>query len=234
MLKKWQEVGLARAQIKIRDVKDGILVLPDRRYRVLLKTSAVNFGLKGESEQEGLIQNFQKVLNSISSPIQILVRTRKMDVERYLERLKQQEKDEPEPVYQQQIRRYRDFIRQKIEKSRILSRRFYVIIPYDAQTQQEEIEITMRQHPPRNVHEFSQQQRLTEEDTVFEAAKRKLEALSVHWGKELWDLGIRAERLTTEEILELFYTCFNPGEAIGKTLKQRLQDEEVSAKLKVN
>lgn len=234
MLKKWQELGLARAQIKIRNIKDGVLVLSDRRYRVILKTSAVNFGLKGEAEQDALISAFERVLNGISHPIQILIRTRKMDVERYLQRLKRQEENEPESVYKEQLKLYQEFIRQKVEKSRILSRRFYVVIPFDAQIQQEELVIASKQQTaPATREEYMATREMDDEEIELKLAKQQLEILSSNLIEQLRRLRIRAEMLDTDALFELFYTCFNPGEAIGKTLKRKVKDSEVSIRLKI-
>lgn len=235
MLKKWQELGLARAQIKIRNIKDGVLVLSDRRYRVILKTSAVNFGLKGEAEQDALISAFERVLNGISHPIQILIRTRKMDVERYLQRLKRQEENEPESVYKEQLKLYQEFIRQKVEKSRILSRRFYLVIPFDAQVQQEELAVALKQHAqPVTREEYMESKEMNDEEIELKLAKQQLEILSSNLVEQLRRLRIRAEMLDTEALFELFYTCFNPGEAIGKTFKQKKEKEEVDIKLRIS
>lgn len=228
MLKKWKQVGLARAQIKIKNIKDGVVVLSDQRYRVILKTSAVNFGLKGEAEQDALIDAFERVLNGLSHPVQILIRTRKMDVQRYLQRLEQLEKQENQRVYKQQLERYREFIRLKVEQSRILSRRFYVVVPFDAKSQQEEMSMAMKS---ADVQTDSDKEAV--EDVEFQLAKQQLAVLSTHLIEELQRVRIRIERMNNDEVMELFYTCFNPGAAIGKPLNQRRVEDEIKIKMNI-
>lgn len=232
ILKKWHETGLARSQIKIRDIKDGILVLLDRRYRLVLKTSAVNFNLKGEREQDVLIDAFKQLLNGLSVPVQILIRTRRMDIERYVRRLENLERKEPIPLYKRQLWAYKEFIRQKIEGSKILSRQFFIVIPFDANLQQEELNLAMRQYVENG--EYGSNPQDTQEKVEFQLAKQQLEALSQNIIENLKRLGIRADLLNTDEILELFYTFFNPGQAIGKTLKQQLREDRVKFQLKVS
>src|SRR5664279_1938311 len=122
----------SRRQINIKEVKDGILVLPHHQYRSIIETSSINFELKSEDEQDILIDSFQNFLNSLSCPLQIIIRVREIDVDHYLEEIGRKLDSETEPIYKQQMENYSKFIQNLISGNKILSRRFYIVIPYAA------------------------------------------------------------------------------------------------------
>src|SRR3989344_2220548 len=93
----------SRRQIGIKEVKDGILILPNNKYRAILETSAINFELKSEDEQDTLIDNFQNFLNSLPCSLQILIRVREVDIDRYLEEFSKSQSEETEEVYKEQV-----------------------------------------------------------------------------------------------------------------------------------
>ena len=104
----------SRQQIKIKEVKDGVLILPGNQYRTIIETSSINFELKSDEEQDILIDGFQNFLNSLSSPLQILVRVREIDVDRYLEDIAKKQEHETEVVYKNQMKHYSQFIQKLI------------------------------------------------------------------------------------------------------------------------
>lgn len=120
----------SRAQIQIKEVVDNVLVLPDREYRMILETSSINFELKSEEEQDVIIDSFQNFLNALPCEIQILVRVREIDVDKYVEDLEKLKSKEKETVYQAQIDSYCVFVKKLVSGNKILSRRFYIVIPY--------------------------------------------------------------------------------------------------------
>src|SRR3989344_9131023 len=100
----------SRRQIQIKEVKDGILVLPNHEYRVVIETSSINFELKSEDEQDVLIDGFQNFLNSLPCELQVLVRVREVDLDRYLDQVSKTKHLEKETVYKDQIENYCEFI----------------------------------------------------------------------------------------------------------------------------
>ena len=87
----------ARQQIAIKGVRDGILILPGNQYRAILSVSALNFELRSETEQDAIIDTYESFLNSLGWPIQILVRTREIDMDKYLEDLSERLSNETVP-----------------------------------------------------------------------------------------------------------------------------------------
>lgn len=194
----------SRRQIRIKEVKDNVLVLPNNEYRVILETSSINFELKSEEEQDVLIDSFQNFLNSLPCELQILVRVREVDIDRYLELISQSKHQEKEKVYKDQIENYCAFIKNVVSGNKILSRRFYVVIPYKHQEKGNDFNLIKEQI-----------------NLNLDIVKRALEKL-----------GMKARQLDSLEILNLFYNFYNPGqiktqELKGQTIQMLLQNNYV-------
>ena len=185
--------GSARTQIGIKEVRDGILILPNNRYRSVLTTSSVNFELQSDAEQDVIIDTFQSFLNSLTRPIQILIRVRELDIDRYLDDLRVSRADEDKVVYKKQLENYSEFIRKLVAGNKILSRRFYLVIPYE----------------DKAVTDFSlvRDQLLIEQEIMI---------------KGLEKLGMTARPLTSLEILDLFYSFYRPEHAKTQPLTQEI------------
>jgi type IV secretory pathway VirB4 component len=192
-LSKKKAEGSARSQIGIKEVKDGILILPDNRYRSILATSSLNFELQSEEEQDVIVDAFQAFLNSLTMPIQILVRVRELDIDRYLEDFEDKLKNEEEEIYQQQLSNYSDFIKKLVAGNKILSRRFYLVIPHDNRGKVD--------------FETAKEQLLLEQEIII---------------KGLEKIGMTARQLGSLEILDLFYSFYRPEQAKIQPLAKEL------------
>ncbi|HWY79795.1 MAG TPA: hypothetical protein VNW29_05565 [Candidatus Sulfotelmatobacter sp.] len=175
----------SRKQIQLKEVRDGILILPNDRYRMILETSSVNFELKSDEEQDVLLESFQNFLNSLPCPLQILIRVREIDVDSYIEQVTKSKESETETVYQEQIDNYANFIRQIVSGNKILTRKFYIIIPYTHLERKKDFAI-IKEH-------------------------LYLQRDLVHRGIE--KIGMKARSLDTLEVLNLFYSFYNTQQA---------------------
>ena len=184
LITKSQNKVSSRKQIGIKEVKDGILILPGNEYRTVIETSSVNLELKSEAEQDVLIDSFQNFLNSLSIPIQILIRVREVDIDSYLEKIKKQKQTEKEKIYKNQIDNYSSFVEKLVSGNKILSRRFYIIIPY----------------------------KQTEKQNDFKLIKEQINMQRDLVTKSLEKIGIKTRTLNTLEVLELFYNFYNPAQ----------------------
>jgi len=182
----------SRRQIQIKEVKDGILVLPNHEYRIAIETSSINFELKSEEEQDVLVDSFQNFLNSLPCPLQILLRVREVDVDSYLDKISKSKLKEEEQVYKDQIDNYREFIADLVSGNKILSRRFYIIIPYQHLDSNKDFTLIKDQ-----IH--------LSRDIVL---------------KGLEKLGMRASALDSLELLDLFYSFYNPAQVKTQELKR--------------
>ena len=102
-LQKSKSKTSSRNQIAIKGVRDGILMLPNNEYRAILQVSSLNFELRSEEEQDAIMDTYESFLNSVGSSLQILIRTREIDMDKYLEDLKVRLDDEPEQIYRDQL-----------------------------------------------------------------------------------------------------------------------------------
>lgn len=133
ILRKSNNRSSSRAQIDIRGVQDGILMLPGYQYRLVLEVSSLNFELKSEDEQDALIDTYESFLNSLPCAVQILVRLRELDMTNYLDNLRALKQEENEEIYKDQIDNYSEFVQGLVADNRILSRHFYVVLPVSAE-----------------------------------------------------------------------------------------------------
>lgn len=194
-LRKSKNKTSSRSQVAIKGVRDGVLMLPNNQYRAVLQVSSVNFELCSDEEQDAIIDTYESFLNSVGSPLQILVRTREIDMDRYLDDLGERLEHESEEVYRTQLQNYDEFIRSLITTNKILTRHFYIIVPY---------------HP------------VTKAD--FELVREQLNIKLDIVTKGLKRLGMHADQLTSLEVLDLFYTFYSPTQAkIQPLTEQALQ-----------
>lgn len=184
-LKKNSKKESSRKQIQIKEVRDGILILPQNRYRMILETSSVNFELKSDEEQDVLLDSFQNFLNSLPCPLQIVIRVREVDVALYLDQIAKSKLTEKAEVYRQQIDNYAEFIRQVVSGNKILTRKFYIIIPYTHTTLEQD----------------------------FSVIKEQLQLQRDLISRGIEKLGMKARSLTTLEVLNQFYTFYNPEQS---------------------
>ena len=184
----------SRRQIDIKGVRDGVLLLPNDQYRVALHVSSVNFELKSEAEQNALIETYQSFLNSLACPLQIIVRIRELDMDKYLDDFNAGLATEKEEIYKTQIVNYTEFVQSLITTNKILARAFYVVVPFVGREQD------------------------------FELIREQLALNTDIVAKGLARLGMQSRQLTSLEMLDLFYSFYNPGQAKRQPItKQTLE-----------
>jgi hypothetical protein len=132
ILQKSSKKTSARQQINIKGVKGNMLLLPHDQYRVVIEVSPVNFELKSEEEQDALIDTYESFLDSLPCPLEIVVRIRELDMDKYLADIQELLSEEKAAIYRSQIENYTEFVQSLVKDNRILSRHFYVVLPYAA------------------------------------------------------------------------------------------------------
>ncbi len=190
LLRKSLNKVSSRKQIAIKEVRDRILVLPDNEYRMVLETSSVNFELKSEDEQEVIIESFQNFINSLTTKLQILIRVREVDIDNYVAEIDRTKTKENEDIYKDQISNYCEFIQNLVSGNKILSRRFYIVIPYSAED--------------KNDFGLVKEQLALNRDLIIRGLER---------------LGMKARQLESIEILDLFYSFYNQSQIKTQELK---------------
>ena len=117
--------------IDIAEIKGDVVVMKDGTLRAVVIVSSINFALKSTDEQEAIISSYMQLLNSLDHPLQVVIQSRRMNIEKYLDALKEQEKKQQNELLKAQIIDYREFINQLVELGDIMSKRFFVVIPFD-------------------------------------------------------------------------------------------------------
>jgi len=136
--------------VPIEEVRDGIVILKDGSMRAIVMTSSLNFALKGADEQEAILSQFQNFLNSLEFPVQIFIQSRDLDIRPYIALLEERYKEQTNDLMQIQTREYIEFVKKFVEGTDIMSKHFFIVVPYSASVVQ--AIITDDTNPPNLQH----------------------------------------------------------------------------------
>lgn len=186
--------------VPISEVRNGILILSDGSMRAILSSSSLNLSLKSEDEQMGIITGFQTFLNSLDFNIQIFLQSKKLDIRNYITLLKERQKMVEEDLLKIQIKEYIDFIQKFTEEQNIMTKSFYIVVPYEAPS------LTTSSKRLSDVEFTKNENQLLQRVSIVTSG--------------LSSLGLKIELLKTEEIVSLFYKLFNPNELDTPILNQ--------------
>ncbi len=197
----------AQKFLDIAEIREDVVIMKDGTLRAVLLVSSINFSLKSVDEQNAIVQAYMQFLNSIDFPIQIVIQSRRMNIDNYMRQMSDQEVKIENELLKRQIRDYSAFVKQLVDLGDIMQKRFYLVVPLDPTT-----------------HEGGVQkgffQRLQEILSPKIAGKIGVDRFK----KMRFDLGLRvntvtgglssmslnAVQLDTQSLIELFYTVYNP------------------------
>lgn len=194
-LPKLNKKGSSRHQIAIKGVEDSVLILPNNEYRIVVETSSINFHLMSEDEQDAVVDIYRAFLNSLSFPIQIVQKVRALDLDDYLQSFEAKKDKENIEVYKNQIDGYTKYVKSLVKTNKILSRQFYIVIPYHAKGKE-----------------------------TLETAREQLANRLAIAEKGLGNVGIKTRLLNSLELLDLFYSSYNASDAKQQPLTQQTID----------
>ncbi len=192
--------------VPISEVRDGIVVLKDGSLRAILLASSINFALKSEDEQTAFIVQFQNFLNSLAFTVQILVQSRMLAIRPYVAPLEAQYKTQLGDLMRIQIREYIEFVKSFTEAANIMTKNFFVVVPYTPAA------LAIGGSGVASLLPFGKKKTEEQKDTTFEEAVSQLEQRLGIVQQGLIRTGVRTVQLGTEEAIELLYKMFNPGE----------------------
>ncbi len=190
--------------VPLKEVRDGILILKDGGMRSILLVSSLNFSLKSEDEKNAIIFQFQDFLNSLDFSIEIVIQSRKLDIRPYLSLLEDAEKKQTNSLMKIQTSEYIEFIRSFTENTNIMTKNFFIVVPYDP---------AIIGGGSSKKSFFGKGKDTAVNDATFEENRTQLEERVSVVEQGLIRTGIRVAKLGTEEVIELFYKAFNPGES---------------------
>jgi hypothetical protein len=197
--------------LPIAGIQDSILIMTDGSLRVVLKVEPVNFELKSENEQNAIIYSYQSFLNSLDFSIQILIQSKRLDLEQYLVRMQEAQRQQTNELLRIQTEDYIGFVRRLISVANIMAKRFYVIISHSAVTKNSSINqiSALIPHKPTGP--------LLDQDEFDRLRNEAFNKASIIAGG-LERLGSKARALETQELIELFYGIYNPDVASEERL----------------
>ena len=185
--------------LEVAEIRNGVVILKNGGLRTVLMTTSVNFALKSAIEQESLVFRYQSFLNSLDFPLQIVVNSRQLNLDDYLLSLEERAQNQENELLKMQTREYMDFVQSLIELSNIISKYFYIVIPFSASENAKGLVGSLG-----GGLRYSQGQ--------FEELKNQLWQRVKHVQIGLEAMQIRAEPLNTTELIELFYNLYNPAD----------------------
>ncbi|MBI3305450.1 hypothetical protein HYZ80_03970 [Candidatus Parcubacteria bacterium] len=204
--------------LAFESIHDDVVAMKDGSLRAILMASSMNFELKSTEEQDAIVYAYQDFLNSLDFPIQFVVHSRRLDIEEYLEGIRALEKDQPNELLRLQTSEYVNFVKGFVELANIMSKTFYVVLPFVP------VERTKASWSDRMLAAFRPRAALKAAGR-FEEYRNQLWQRVEHVASGLSRFGVRAVALTTEELEELFYALYRPGEAAKAGLEALKQLE---------
>lgn len=211
--------------LDIAEIREDMVIMKDGTVRGVLLVSSINFALKSETEQQAIIQAYMQFLNSLEYPVQIVVQSRKMNIDVYLNELQERLKSQNNELLKTQMQEYIAFIMQLVDLGEIMTKRFYVVVPYDPMTNRRHGFFTRMGEvlSPARVLGLNRKQ--------FEERKQELnQRLSLISGA-LASMSLATAILDTQSLIELYYSAYNPEVAevqkLSDVTKLRVEDSGV-------
>lgn len=205
--------------INIAGIKDGVMVMKDGSYRLVLQVAATNFSLKSEQEQNSIIFQYQSFLNSLHFPIEIVISSRRLDLTPYIAKIDKLRETQTSELLSMQTADYAEFLKKLIEIANIMKKTFYVVVPY------EPISIKKMTFLDSFMGKRSTFDHLKISDLDYKSNTEQLKQRATAVASGLGSMGLHCFQLTTEDLIELFYLMYNPDEAS----KERFQDATLLA-----
>jgi len=216
------DTASTQEHLDIYDIKSNLVVLKSGIVCGVLKTTAVNFALLSEVEQDATIGAFSMLLNSITFPVQVVLRSKKLDISKYIEKIYRSEQKIADPLLKMQAESYRKFVQETIKTNEVLDKSFYVVIP-----SRETVESEAASGPfgffiklmGMNKKKFN-----INVDALLKDAEIKLYPKIDHIIKEFGRIGVRARQLNTQELVELYFDIYNPSTVHGQRIRTNIED----------
>ncbi len=194
----------------MRDIKDNVVILKNGQLNMVLLASSINFALKSIDEQEAILRQFQSFLNTIDFSIQFYVQSRRLNIQPYLDLLQAREEKQDNDLMKIQLREYIQFIKAFTNEVEVMSKSFFIVVPYTP----------VAANLQKNLEGFKDmlggKKEVYFDDQNFSEHKLQLEQRVALVEQGLSGIGVRTILLQSEELVELYYHIFNPGD-VGNT-----------------
>ena len=214
-------VASTQDALEVRDIREDLIVTKSGSVAIVIQTSAINFDLLAEYEQDNKIYAFAGLLNSLNFPIQILIRTKRIDITTYVDYLKSQNEREMSDGLRKQLEIYTQFIQNLIVQNDVLDKNFFIVVPYNPGLTLNDVGF-LKKNSKKTKEEEEKYQNM-EIDQLVEKAKIYLYPKRDHILKQLSRMGLFGHQLNNTELLSEFYTIYNPEEEENASSIKQLQ-----------
>lgn len=208
--------------LDIYDIKEDMVILKNGAASAVIETSAINFELLSQREQDAAIFAYSGLLNSISFPMQVIIKNKKMDISNYINKISEARKKIENPLLQKAAADYQSFISGIVQNFEILDKSFYVSVTYN------ESLIVPGENPFNWVKDLLGLGHKEKSDidvaSIVEKARSQLSPKTEHIIKEFRRINIQAKRLNTEELIKLFYEYYNPESTLQDEARDNVAD----------
>lgn len=191
--------------LDIAEIKEDTVVVKDNTVRAVLLVSSINFSLKSEEEQDAIISSYVSFLNNIDFPLQILIQSRKFNIEGYISDLQKKEKEQTNELLKMQTQEYIQYVQELVSMGNIMNKKFFICVPYNplSDTHKSFFQSFKESLKPKSLVKLKHRK--------FKIYKNELDMRVDHVMSALSSIGLKATRMDTQSIIELFYNTYNPN-----------------------
>lgn len=195
------------------EIRENMVMMKDGSSRMVLRVHALNFNLKSTDEQDAILMSYQRFLNALNFPIQIMIRSLKVDIESYINKLKNLALKQENPLLQEQTYKYVDFLTTLIDLAQIMKKEFYIVVPFDLENNE-----SVRKTDVFGVFK-SFWSSLSQEESVADIRSNRIRVNRLKkWNYErlstvkmtLESIGLKADEVDKWELVKLIYNYYNP------------------------
>lgn len=198
--------------LDIAEIRDDVVVMKDGTLRAVIMVSSINFALKSEDGQNAVIGAYVRFLNNLSFPLQIIIQSRELDIDNYLEYLKVKEKEQTNRLLKVQTADYIEYIQELTSLGKIMNKRFFVVVPYSALSDKRKGFFSLLSEALKPATTLKLKNKTFRK--YQEALDRRVD--SVIGGLE--SMGVATNRLDTQSLIELYYKTYNPDSSRNQEL----------------
>jgi len=212
--------NLARNKIKvstqqfldIAEIKSNIVVMRDGTLRAVLLISSINFALKSEDEQNAIISAYVSFLNNIDFPLQIVIQSRELNIDRYLEDLQQKSKEQTNELLKMQTLEYAQYIQELISMSKIMNKRFFVVVPYNPLSDKQKgfFSRFFDLFKPVSIIKMKEDKFLRRKSALMHRVDNIVSGLG--------SMGLNSALVDTQGLIELYYNTYNPETSVNQKM----------------
>lgn len=198
--------------LDIAEIKEDTVIMRDGTLRAIILVSSINFALKSEDEQNAIISAYVSFLNNIDYPLQIVIQSRELNIDSYIESLKQKEKEQTNELLKMQISEYMQYVQELVSMSKVMNKRFYIVVPYNPLSDKQ------KNFFARLFDVFKPATLIKMKEEKFLRRRVELTRRVDNTVSGLTSVGLNAVQLDTQSLIELYYNSYNPATSSNQKL----------------